>query len=69
MIALPLVVGSVQETTTFDPLISVAGADGKKFVSIRHRVSTSKEGGKVSWLGGVLSGSGSEVTGGPYGTT
>ena len=50
-------------------LSSVAGADGKKFVSIRHRVSTSKEGGKVSWLGGVLSGSGSEVTGGPYGTT
>ena len=28
MIALPLVVGSLHDTTTFDPLIAVVGADG-----------------------------------------
>ena len=28
MIALPLVTGSVQDTTTFNPLIAVVGADG-----------------------------------------
>ena len=28
MIALPLLVGSFHDTTTFDPLIAVVGADG-----------------------------------------
>ena len=28
MIALPLVVGSVHDTATFDPLIAVVGAEG-----------------------------------------
>jgi len=46
-------------------LASATGAAGNRFVSIRHRVSTTTGGGTVSWLGGILGGESSEAAGGP----
>ena len=46
-------------------LAALTEGEGKRFMSLRRRVSTSNEGGNVKWLGGVLSGSGTEVSGGP----
>jgi len=50
-------------------LSDVGDGAGKRFISLRHTVSTSSEGGNVAFLGGVLSGEAAEVTGGPTGTS
>lgn len=69
---------SLTTLTTFDittnqrnsvDLSSVTGGEGRRFVSIRHAVSTDIEAGRVIWLGGMLNGSEAEAPGGPTGTT
>ena len=55
---------SIEQRNDVD-LTGVVQADGTKFLTVMHKVTTLK--GNVSWLGGILYGNARQTSGGPTG--